>query len=71
MNGSTGFVCSSTSSYFPQELVNVMKGEVTCIGRERRTRTFAIEYRAVDGVLVEARLRSRERVIVVPLICSS
>lgn len=59
--------CTSTSGFLPPALVDVVKSEVASVGRERRTRTFEVQYRAVDGILIEARLRTRERVIVVPL----
>lgn len=63
---STG-VCTSTSGFLPPELVDVLKGEVISLGHERRTRSFSVEYYVRDGVPIEARFRTRERVIIVPL----
>jgi len=59
--------CSTSPGLFPEALVDAVKGEALFLGREQRTRTFAVEYRVVDGIAREARLRSRECLIVVPL----
>ncbi len=56
-----------TTDVMPPALVDVLKSEARDLMREKRTRTFVLEFRSDDGVMLEARLRTRGRVIVVPL----
>jgi hypothetical protein len=63
----TSIVSVATSGFLPPELVNIIKSEAHTLLREHRTRTFSVEYRSDDGILIEARLRTRERVVIVPL----
>ena len=55
------------SRLFPEALIDAVKSEALFLGREQRTRTFAVEYRCVGGIVREARVRGRETLIVVPL----
>jgi hypothetical protein len=57
----------SDHGLFPPALIDAVKSEVLLLGREERTRTFSVDYRVVAGVAREARVRSRESLIVVPL----
>lgn len=58
---------ASSGRLFPRELIETVKSEAKSLEREQRTRTFYVEYRVTDGVPLEARVRSRESLIVVPL----
>lgn len=52
---------------FPTPLKEAVRSEVLRIGVEERTRTFSVEYRCVNGVMKEARVRGRETLIIVPI----
>ena len=51
----------------PDRLVATIKGELTSLQCEGRTRTFMVEYRVEKGIPIEARVRNRETLHIVAL----